>query len=367
MYKKGTILFVLSLLWIFNPHVGLADNTQLQVADTITSLETQTGVTIIYSPGKIKSKTFVVTGNLELVNNVTVDGNLIVYGNLVAGSSLKVLGHLVVIGNIQIGNQIYIQGTLKGKNITTGSSLRVDRVIALGNLLTKGSVTIVNGAYVTGDFTSGSELTLGGKSKISGNMIMGPYSKVKGTLYVYGRMKTNFDFDFIGKKIKITGDFDTLWGPDKGSLLEGRVYIYGDKGHRYIYGTKVVFNRYETVKLNFKGFMGKIDPVLKYNFSEEKISQIQKQIALFQSDLKSQKKKIINLSQKQPKSQRIIEKKKQIHQTFQNMFEYISMHTERQAWDKKQFKEIKRNEFKNLNIFLNQFYGNINDVEIYNQ
>ena len=365
MYKKIIIFLLCIIAFSLKINVSIADTNQLWIGEW-TYINTDLPVEVRYSHWNLNEKTFIVTWDLELGNNITIDGNIMVYGNFTAGDSLDVSWYLVSSWDIQAWNQLTVDWVMKWKNITMGSSFTGNRVIALWNMFTKWSVNIINGIYITWDFTSWSELFLSWKSKVLWNLIIWPYSKVQGSLYVYKSMKTSFDFEFIWEKLKVIWDFDTLRWPEKWSLLQWRTYIYWDLWHRYIYWNKIVFHRYEIIQEKYPWLIWKIDVILKYRLSEQEILHIKNQVSLFQDDISSQKDRLISLSKKSPKSQAIIRKKEEIYDTYNSMFQYISTYIESENWDRKEFKKIKREEFTKLNVFLNQFHWNIKDIEIYN-
>ena len=366
MYKKLITFFFLILTYGLSLNISIAYNSQWWMRETITSLKIWSWVEIKYLHWHLSEKTFIVTWDLDLANNVTIDGNLIVYGDFNAGDSLKISWHLVSTWNIQTWILTKIRWIIKWKNITTWSYFTANRVIVLWDMHTKWTVNIKNGIYIKWDFFSWSDLILSWKSKVLWNMTIWPYSKISGSLYVYKSMKTSFDFGFIWEKLKVIWDFDTLRWPDEWSSLQWRIYIFWDKWHRYIYWNKIVLNRYEIIQEKYPWLIWKIDVILKYSFPEEKILHINNQISLFENDLKSQKKRLINLSKKSPESQTIIRIKEEIYDTYNSMFQYISTYIESENWDIKEFKKIKREEFTKLHVFLNQFHWNIKDIEIYN-
>lgn len=182
-------------------------------------------------------------------SNIDTEGNLwtesdVSLGNADHKGDLAVIGDLDV-GNAEIDGNVYVRGKF-----------------------TLGNGTVTGNVIVEGDFEAGNG-EVGGYVFVTGNLNAGN-TDFQGPVYVYGK-KSELDNGDSGKKLKVAGALSS------GNMNRtGAVYVFGKKAIHNATGRAVTI----------KGFLGKIDPFLQIDISEEDLAEV-KAIALkYESDVK---------------------------------------------------------------------------------
>lgn len=128
------------------------------------------------------------TNNLSIVENNTVEGNIIAYNNITTGSGVVITGSVYAEGNVAIGPNSTISKSIQAiGNVTIGSATKTSSIASNGNVVLEaskqsisgninaaGNVTISSGSVVDGDIIAGGNVVLDPSGcQITGNIYAG--------------------------------------------------------------------------------------------------------------------------------------------------------------------------------------------------
>lgn len=280
----------------------------------------------------------VVRWNLVLWTSAQISGNLTVYGDLKTWSYSMIDWNVTVTWDVDLWTFAEIWWTLSWKEIETDSSITIDRIIAQWDL-DLGTYSVINKwINVSWNLKTWSFIELKWYSKVLGNIDLGPSSSIEGVLYAYKKLKTWSYIQFKKDKIKVVSDFKlwTFWE------LYGRVYVYWKKEYGSVYD--------EELK-NYTWFFWQIDPLLIYNFSKSKITQIKDQTNSYLQKIAIIDNEITSLSNNYNANRsKITQKKTEKYITYKALFSYLQPLIENESFDQNTFATIKRSYIWNAPI-----------------
>jgi predicted acyltransferase (DUF342 family) len=216
------------------PSLGVTDFT----------LEVNEGV-YIYSEADTIILFTISPSNGYLGGDLTVTGDLDVTGDSIIDNDLRVLGSLSIVGDFEVNNlnvteDLIVDGNLKanenlavGKDLTVDGNLIVGKDLSVGNLTITEDMTINDDLTVTGDATIYGDSTVAGDMEVLGKLTAGDFTvsnltisedlSINGNLTVLRKLT-------VGEDIAVTGDMAvgndlTVTGD---TLIEGNLNVMGD-------------------------------------------------------------------------------------------------------------------------------------------